>query len=81
MRKVLTLLTLFLKCENEGNLSQPSLIFAHHAQIVVEGCGHGSLDEIYAAIKVIQRKDKIPVDLLIICGDFEVLPHSVYSSH
>ncbi len=37
-------------------------------RIAVEGCGHGQLHEIYAAL----AKEAQLVDLLIICGDFQV---------
>ena len=39
-------------------------------KIAVEGCCHGALDEIYAALA---EKEKVQgkVDLLLICGDFQ----------
>ena len=38
--------------------------------IAVEGCCHGELDSIYAAVLESSRAG-VPVDLLLICGDFE----------
>lgn len=37
-------------------------------KVAIEGCCHGELHKIYAALK--ERKEQ--VDLLIICGDFQV---------
>jgi hypothetical protein len=41
-------------------------------QIAVEGCGHGELDAIYAALQETERREGIRIDLLLCCGDFEV---------
>lgn len=41
--------------------------------IAIEGCAHGELDTIYAAIENIQTKHKIKIELLICCGDFQAL--------
>ena len=40
-------------------------------KIAVEGCAHGDLNKIYDTILAIQKSDKIKVDLLICCGDFQ----------
>ncbi|XP_050312105.1 lariat debranching enzyme [Anthonomus grandis grandis] len=40
-------------------------------KIAVEGCAHGELENIYAAIKDIEDREKVKVDLLICCGDFQ----------
>jgi lariat debranching enzyme len=40
--------------------------------IAIEGCCHGELDTIYAAVEASSR-DGSKVDLLLICGDFETL--------
>ncbi|KAJ9575911.1 hypothetical protein L9F63_007223 [Diploptera punctata] len=40
-------------------------------KIAVEGCAHGELDKIYDAIRHLERKDGIKIDLLICCGDFQ----------
>ncbi|KAJ3045687.1 lariat debranching enzyme [Rhizophlyctis rosea] len=40
-------------------------------RIAVEGCCHGELDRIYAALKRIERDQQITVDLLLVCGDFQ----------
>ena len=40
-------------------------------KIAVEGCAHGDLNKIYDTILNIQENEKIKVDLLICCGDFQ----------
>lgn len=40
-------------------------------KIAVEGCAHGELQKIYETIGEIEEKEKIKVDLLICCGDFQ----------
>ncbi|KAJ3087205.1 lariat debranching enzyme [Quaeritorhiza haematococci] len=40
-------------------------------RIAIEGCCHGELDKIYAAIKNTERISDKKVDLVIICGDFQ----------
>lgn len=40
--------------------------------IVVEGCAHGELDIIYNTLSFIESTQKIKIDLLICCGDFQV---------
>ena len=44
-----------------------------YLNIVVEGCCHGALDEIYASVSNIERRRGVKVDLLLICGDFQAL--------
>ena len=39
-------------------------------KIAVEGCCHGELETIYAAMEKIEKKEDIKIDLLICCGDF-----------
>ncbi len=46
-------------------------------KIAVEGCAHGELETIYAALEDIQRRDNIKVDLLICCGDFQAVRNEV----
>lgn len=42
-------------------------------RIAVEGCGHGTLNSIYASVeKACQVKGWEGIDLLIIGGDFQV---------
>ena len=41
-------------------------------RIVVEGCGHGELDQIYDSIQKMERHTG-KVDLLICCGDFQAV--------
>jgi len=40
-------------------------------KIAIEGCAHGELNKIYESILYIQEREKIKVDLLICCGDFQ----------
>jgi lariat debranching enzyme len=40
-------------------------------QIAVEGCCHGELDTIYAAMQRLEAKEGVKIDLLICCGDFQ----------
>lgn len=40
-------------------------------KIAIQGCAHGELEKIYDTIKTLEEKEKIKVDLLIICGDFQ----------
>ena len=44
-----------------------------YVNMVVEGCCHGKLDEIYAGVKQIERRRATKVDLLLCCGDFQAL--------
>lgn len=41
-------------------------------KIAVEGCAHGELDKIYDTLAYIESQEGIKVDLLLICGDFQV---------
>jgi lariat debranching enzyme len=43
------------------------------AQIAVEGCCHGELDTIYAAMQRLEAKEGVKIDLLICCGDFQAV--------
>lgn len=43
-------------------------------QIAVEGCCHGDLDKIYTTLQHLEVKQRIKIDLLICCGDFQVCP-------
>ena len=40
-------------------------------RIAVEGCYHGELDKIYAALAHLEKVENVKVDLLICCGDFQ----------
>ena len=42
-------------------------------KIAVEGCCHGELDKIYAAMQHVERAEGITIDLLICCGDFQAV--------
>ena len=42
-------------------------------RIALVGCGHGELDSIYASVAQIEAVHQTTVDLLLICGDFQVL--------
>ncbi|KAG9159281.1 hypothetical protein Leryth_024705 [Lithospermum erythrorhizon] len=41
--------------------------------IAVEGCMHGDLDGVYATLSHLQEVEKIKVDILICCGDFQAV--------
>ncbi|KAB0792623.1 hypothetical protein PPYR_14582 [Photinus pyralis] len=40
-------------------------------KVAIEGCAHGELENIYNTIKDMEVQEKMKVDLLIICGDFQ----------
>ncbi|KAH9530698.1 hypothetical protein CY35_20G019900 [Sphagnum magellanicum] len=40
-------------------------------QIVVEGCAHGDLDNIYATLQYLESVHNIKIELLICCRDFQ----------
>ncbi|KAI8331848.1 lariat debranching enzyme, C-terminal domain-containing protein [Chlamydoabsidia padenii] len=42
-------------------------------KIAIEGCCHGELNKIYGTIKLMERRQNIKVDLVLICGDFQAL--------
>lgn len=42
-------------------------------KIAVEGCMHGDLDNVYATLLHLQEVEKIKIDLLICCGDFQAV--------
>eukprot|EP00033_Pygsuia_biforma_P002541 GCRY01002812.1.p1 GENE.GCRY01002812.1~~GCRY01002812.1.p1 ORF type:complete len:287 (+),score=26.69 GCRY01002812.1:52-912(+) len=42
-------------------------------KIVIEGCAHGELDNIYDSIRLLEEKQGTKVDLLICCGDFQAV--------
>lgn len=41
-------------------------------RIAIEGCMHGDLDNVYATLLHLQEVEKVKIDLLICCGDFQV---------
>jgi lariat debranching enzyme len=41
--------------------------------VAVEGCCHGELDAIYSTIDYIRAEKRVPVELLLVCGDFECI--------
>ncbi|RXK38123.1 hypothetical protein M231_04584 [Tremella mesenterica] len=41
--------------------------------VAVQGCSHGSLSSIYASLASYTRTHGRPVDLLLLCGDFQAL--------
>ena len=41
-------------------------------RIAIQGCLHGELDSVYQILCKIERQQKIKIDLLVICGDFQV---------
>ena len=42
-------------------------------KIAIEGCCHGELDAIYAAIAHLETVEGVKIDLLICCGDFQAV--------
>ena len=42
-------------------------------KIAIEGCCHGELDNIYAALVQLEQLDEVKIDLLICCGDFQAV--------
>ncbi|KAG2178016.1 hypothetical protein INT43_003269 [Umbelopsis isabellina] len=42
-------------------------------KIAVEGCCHGQLDDIYGSIRLLEHKEEIKIDLVLICGDFQAI--------
>lgn len=42
-------------------------------RIAVEGCMHGELDNVYATLLHLQEVEKVRIDLLICCGDFQAV--------
>ncbi|KAG5462393.1 MAG: hypothetical protein BJ554DRAFT_5287 [Olpidium bornovanus] len=41
-------------------------------RIAVEGCCHGELDTIYGTLKLLEQRENVKINLLLICGDFQV---------
>ncbi|KAI9218199.1 lariat debranching enzyme, C-terminal domain-containing protein [Blastocladiella britannica] len=50
-------------------------------KIAAIGCGHGQLDDIYAAVQTSERASGQTVDAVVICGDFEALRNSCDLEH
>jgi lariat debranching enzyme len=42
-------------------------------KIGIEGCMHGDLDKVYQTLKLIESQNGTKIDLLLCCGDFQVL--------
>lgn len=42
-------------------------------RIAVEGCMHGDLDTVYKTLQYAEKKHGFKIDLLLCCGDFQVL--------
>ncbi|CAN8104041.1 unnamed protein product [Discula destructiva] len=50
----------------------PTLLTTEGVRVAIEGCGHGALNPIYAAVDAACQARNWPgVDVLIICGDFQ----------
>ena len=41
-------------------------------RIAIQGCCHGELNTLYNTLLHIQTQESIHIDLLLICGDFQV---------
>ena len=54
-------------------VTSPSFLTANNViKIAVQGCCHGELHKIYRNLADLEAKKNTKVDLLIICGDFQV---------
>ncbi|OXH29456.1 RNA lariat debranching enzyme [Cryptococcus neoformans] len=42
-------------------------------RIAIQGCSHGSLAQIYDVVNYYSSQTKNPIDLLLLCGDFQAL--------
>ncbi|KAK1797729.1 hypothetical protein P4O66_008097 [Electrophorus voltai] len=42
-------------------------------KIAVEGCCHGELDQVYATVAHLERREGVKVELLLCCGDFQAV--------
>jgi lariat debranching enzyme len=62
-------------------MASPTLSTNGGLRIAIEGCGHGTLNDIYASVKKsCELRGWSGVDLLIIGGDFQVCPNSRYGT-
>ncbi|KAF8474600.1 lariat debranching enzyme, C-terminal domain-containing protein [Kalaharituber pfeilii] len=48
-------------------------IYKDGLRIAIQGCGHGTLNAIYASIEKVCARYNDVIDLLIICGDFQAV--------
>jgi lariat debranching enzyme len=46
--------------------------------LAVVGCGHGELDKIYETIQQLEHIQEKKIDLVLICGDFQVLSYPLF---
>lgn len=44
-------------------------------KVAVFGCLHGMLEEMYKEVEKVEERDKIKIDLIIVCGDCQTLRH------
>eukprot|EP00808_Paulinella_micropora_P006902 g40411.t1 len=42
-------------------------------KVAVVGCCHGELDKVYESIEYLEKREKINIELLLICGDFQAV--------
>ncbi|GER46861.1 lariat debranching enzyme [Striga asiatica] len=56
-----------------GRRSEPTADSVSKMKIAVEGCMHGDLDNVYATLLHLQEVERIKIDLLICCGDFQAV--------
>ncbi|XP_067004697.2 lariat debranching enzyme [Anabrus simplex] len=40
-------------------------------KVAIEGCAHGELEKIYETLVFIEERERVKIDLLICCGDFQ----------
>ena len=63
------------KSESCGNIAgeSESATGLPPLNIAIEGCCHGELDRIYAALEASKQDNGVKIDLLICCGDFQAI--------
>ncbi|EST06378.1 Phosphoesterase domain protein [Kalmanozyma brasiliensis GHG001] len=42
-------------------------------RLAIQGCSHGELDAIHASLLRIEREQSLPIDALLLCGDFQAI--------
>ncbi|CAK5076424.1 unnamed protein product [Meloidogyne enterolobii] len=55
---------------------QPEMKRARHPKylhVAVAGCSHGQMDTIYERLTNVEKQRNVKFDLLLCCGDFQVI--------
>lgn len=58
---------------SSSNLWNPKIVEFREMKIAIEGCMHGDLDNVYKTIQHHEQIHNTKVDLLLCCGDFQVI--------